>query len=187
MAPSLASVRIFVVPTPHGQTQYQVRFDWALEGAEAIGEGADVIVWVDQLALSETTLAEAALPDAGVVLGDIQCRRALADWALARQGDLGDRFTVAVVAAGETRSDGSLRFAVEDLLAAGSIIDALADVGIDYCSPEAAAAAAAYTGLRNATGHLISSSASGQALGRPSVDLDPVAEVVVLREFSPAR
>jgi 2-phosphosulfolactate phosphatase len=178
MAPSLASVRIFVVPTPHGQTQYQVRFDWGLPGAITVGERADVIVWVDQLGYAETDL-----PERGVVLGNIQCRGALAEWALGRQGDLGDRFTIAVIAAGEARVDGSLRFAVEDLLGAGAIIDALADVGIDYCSPEAAAAAAAFTGLSNATSHLISSSASGQALGRPSLDLGPVADVVVLREF----
>ena len=165
---------------PHGQAQYQVRFDWGLAGALVIGETADVVVWVDQLGFAETDL-----PAHGVVLGSVENRRALADWAIARQGDLGDRFTVAVVAAGEARPDGSLRFAVEDLLGAGAVIDALADIGIDYCSPEAAAAAAAYTGLRNATSHLIASSASGQALGRPTLQLEPVQEIVVLREFRP--
>ena len=80
-----------------------------------------------------------------------------------------------MVAAGEIREDGSIRFAVEDLLAAGAVIDALADVGIDYCSPEAAAASAAFTGLKNATGHLIGASASGRQLAesgrRAEVDL----------------
>ena len=166
--------------TPHGQTQYQVRFDWGFAGAQTIGGDADVIVWVDQLGFAEHT---AALPEHDVVLGTIENRRALAAWALARQGDLGDRFTIAVIAAGEQRPDGSLRFAVEDLLAAGAVIDALADAGIDYCSPESAAAAAAFTGLSNATSHLISSSASGQALGRPTLTLAEVAEVTVLREF----
>ncbi|GAB2465179.1 hypothetical protein HD599_000109 [Conyzicola lurida] len=174
------------MPTPHGQSQYQVRFDWGIPGASAIGGDADVVVWVDQLGFdaSGSGTDDLELPEGGVVLGTIQCRRALADWALGRQGDLGDRFTIAVVAAGEPRDDGSLRFAVEDLLAAGAVIDALADVGIDYCSPESAAAASAYTGLVNATSHLISSSASGQALGRPSISLDPVDEIVVLREFA---
>lgn len=166
--------------TPHGQAQYQVRFDWGFAGAQTISGGADVVVWVDQLGFAES---EATLPEHDVVHGTIESRRALADWALARQGDRGDRFTIAVVAAGEHRPDGSLRFAVEDLLAAGAVIDALADVGIDYCSPESAAAAAAYTGLSNATSHLISSSASGQALGRPTLALDEVSEVAVLREF----
>jgi len=170
------------VTTPHAQSQYQVRFDWGLPGAVVIGDDADVIVWVDQLGLIEAEVPATRVPEHGVVWGTIQNRRALADWALERQGDLGDRFTIAVIAAGEPRDDGTLRFAVEDLLAAGAVIDALADVGIDYCSPESAAASASFTGLRNATSHLISSSASGQALGRPAVHLDDVDEVVVLRE-----
>jgi 2-phosphosulfolactate phosphatase len=82
--------------------------------------------------------------------------------ALRRQADLGGRFVIAVVAAGAPRPDGTLRFAVEDLLAAGAIIEALAAAGIDHQSPEAAAAASAYTGLKNATRHLISASASSR-------------------------
>ena len=96
--------------------------------------------------------------------GSLRNARAVARWALEQQGDKGDRFVVAVIAAGEEREDGSMRFALEDLLGAGAIVDALADVGIDYCSPEAAAAASAFTGLRNATGHLIGASASGREL-----------------------
>ena len=73
-------------------------------------------------------------------------------------------------------------------------IDALADVGIDYCSPEAAAASAAFTGLRSATGHLIGSSGSGRMLadaGRRdaidhAIDLDVSGEVPVLRNHPPA-
>ncbi len=140
----------------NGQAQYQVRFDWGRNGADAIGADADAIVWVDVLGGSE--------PPARSVVAGLRNRRAVADWVLAQQGDKGDRFMVAVVAAGEAWPDGSVRFAVEDLLAAGALIDALADLGIDYCSPEAAAASAAFTGLRNATGHLIGASASGRTL-----------------------
>jgi 2-phosphosulfolactate phosphatase len=143
----------------HGQIQYQVRFDWGLDGAAAIGEGADVLVWVDVLGESAPPLSE--LP---VVVAGLRNRRAVAEWVLGRQGDKGERFMVAIVAAGEQWPGGALRFAVEDQLAAGAIIDALADLGIDYCSPEAASAAAAFTGLRNATGHLIGASSSGRAL-----------------------
>lgn len=175
--------------SPLGQTNYQVRFDWAAAGAREIGIGADVIVWVDVL--------DARLPDADlrglVVAGSLRNRTAVARWALERQGDLGDRFTIAVVAAGDAHADGSIRFALEDLLAAGAIIDALADIGIDYCSPEAAAASAAFTGLRNATGHLIGSSGSGRMLtvaGRRgeidlAIDLDVSGEVSVLRNHPP--
>ena len=101
-------------------------------------------------------------------------RTAVAEWVLARQAEKGDRFRVAVIAAGDERADG-MRFAVEDLLGAGAVIDALAVVGIDYCSPEAAVATAAFGALKRATGHLISASVSGQevlAMGlRSDIDL----------------
>jgi 2-phosphosulfolactate phosphatase len=142
--------------------------------------------------LNGATIAQGLTGTASsVVAGSLRNRRAVAAWALERQGDLGDRFTVAVVAAGERRDDGSMRFAVEDLLGAGALIDALADVGIDYCSPEAAAAAAAFTGLRNATGHLIGASASGRELAERgfradvdlAIELDVSSQVPVLGEF----
>jgi 2-phosphosulfolactate phosphatase len=166
----------------HAQSQYQVRFDWGLEGARDIGQGADVIVVVD-------VLGQSPLPssDALVVAASLRNRRAMARWALDQQGDKGDRFTIAVLAAGEPRDDGSVRFAVEDLLGAGAVIDALADVGIDYCSPEAAAASAAFTGLRNATGHLIGASASGRALAASGrrAEVDLAIDIDVEGEFSP--
>ena len=158
------------------QSKYQVRFDWGRDGAAVVSDGVDVIVWVDQL----TATAQEVPEFPTVVGGSIQNSIAVAQWVLEKQAERGDRFTVAVVAAGEQRADGSARFAVEDFLAAGSVIDALAEVGIDYCSPEAAAACAAYTGLRRAAAHLISASESGMALGMPMLDLDPVDDVPVL-------
>jgi 2-phosphosulfolactate phosphatase len=150
------------VTSPHDQSQYQVRFDWGLEGAATVAKDADVIVIVDVLSAA----AEPVIPDqrAAVVTGDLRNRAAVAEWVLARQNEKGDRFAVAVIAAGAAREEGGIRFAVEDLLAAGAIVDALAAVGIDYCSPEAAAACAAFTGLRGAVGHLVSASASGKEL-----------------------
>jgi 2-phosphosulfolactate phosphatase len=201
------------VTSQHGQSQYQVRLDWGTAGAEAVATDADVIVVVDILSFS--TNVDLALSSGGelalagasgdgaricvalgshpaiIVAGSLRNADAVARWILERQGGKGDRFTVAVIAAGEQNADGSLRFAVEDLLGAGAIIDALADAGIDYCSPESAAAAAAFTGLRNATGHLIGASASGRALAElgSRAELDPAIEVnastivPVLREF----
>ena len=97
---------------------------------------------------------------------------------------MGDRAIVAVIAAGT--DDG--RFAVEDLLAAGAVVDALSTVGIDSTSPEAAAASAAYEGLRTATGHLLTASVTGQELGAEAVAAAKAANaqpgVTVLREFS---
>lgn len=159
------------------QAKYQVRFEWGSAGAAAISAGADAVVWVDQL-------GQAPVPDGlalPVLQGGIRNRRALAAWVLDRQAARGGRFVVAVVAAGELWPDGGPRFAVEDLLAAGAVIDALTDVGLDHCSPEAAAAAASFSALSNATKHLISASVTAQVNGRPVIDLTESAEVVLLR------
>lgn len=154
-----------------------MRFDWGFEGAATVAADADVIVVVDVLSPIDT-VEFPGLP-AAVVVGDLRNRTAVAEWVLARQAEKGDRFAVALIAAGEAREDGSIRFAVEDLLGAGAIVDALAVVGIDYCSPEAAVACAAFTSLRNAVGHLVSASASGKELIERGLvsDTDLAAEV----------
>ena len=241
-----------------GQSQYQVRFDWGIQGVDAIADDVDVIVVVDVLSFSTTValatelgveivpaapenarevsgelggtlagqrgaagptlspasitadsvagVARLVLPsvngsrlvaaladrDAAVVAGSLRNPGAIAKWAIAHQGDKGDRFTVAVIGAGEARADETIRFALEDLLGAGAIIDALAEVGIDYCSPEAAAAAAAFTGLHNAIGHLVGASGSGRELAEAgfradvdlAIDIDASDTVPVLREFA---
>lgn len=132
------------------QSSYQVRFDWGHAGVASVGADAEAVVWVSQL-------SEAVGPDRSVP-GSLERAAELAAWALDEQAKLGGRFRVAVIAAGVERADGTLRFAVEDLLAAGAIIEAIGDAGIDHQSPEAAAAASAYRGLRGATRHLISAS-----------------------------
>jgi len=150
----------------HGQGNYQVRFDWGASGATAIADGAHLVVWVDQLA---SPRGAEPMPLLGGTPGGVELMPAtleeaadVAAFALRRQTDLGGRCVIAVVAAGAVRADGSLRFAVEDLLAAGAIIEAIGSTGIDHQSPEAAAAASAYSGLKNATRHLISASASSR-------------------------
>lgn len=141
---------------PRSQSDYQVRFEWGSAGAAAIAVDADVVAWVDEVG-SEPVPEGARVTRLGEAAD-------FAQWCLARQGELGGRFRIAVVAAGATQPDGSLRFAVEDLLGAGAVVDAIAEVGIDHQSPEAAAAAAAYTGLRNATVHLMKASVSAREL-----------------------
>lgn len=175
--------------SPRNQAQYQVRFDWGLAGAGAISRGAHIVVWVDALSVGRTADPTALLHGGAIVEGTVGNAAATARWVLDRQVEIGDRAVVAVVAAG---SDAT-RFAVEDLLAAGAVIDALGDVGIDYLSPEAAVAAAAFTALRNATWHLLSASVTGQELialhGREAVDAARTAnsqpQVRILREFRP--
>ncbi|MCU1440748.1 MAG: hypothetical protein JWP85_1745 [Rhodoglobus sp.] len=172
--------------SPRNQPQYQIRFEWGIEGANAIAPGAHIVVWVDALPTGTADPQDIAHKNA-IVAGSVGARKAIAHWVLERQVELGDRATVAVVAAGGP--DG--RFAVEDLLAAGAVIDALAEVGLDYISPEAAAAVGAYTGLRNATGHVLSACVTGQELlaaeGRGPIDAareaNDGAEFRILREF----
>ncbi|GAB3393007.1 hypothetical protein GCM10027568_21270 [Humibacter soli] len=101
-----------------------------------------------------------------VVAASLRNRMAVARWILDYQTRIGQRAMVAVVAAGEVRTDESVRFAVEDLLTAGAVIDALGKVGIDACSPEAAAACAAYTGLARGIRHMFTASVSGVELAQ---------------------
>jgi 2-phosphosulfolactate phosphatase len=168
------------VTSPSSQSYYQVGFDWGAAGAAALDSGCDAIVWVDQLGAAQQ------LPEtrAAVVAGSIENSAAVAAWVIRMQEQRGDRFRIGVVAAGAPRDDGSLRFAVEDLLAAGAVIDALTAVGIDHCSPEAAAASAAYVGLRRAQKHLIAASVTARELGDVHLDLAPSTEVPVLRDFA---
>jgi hypothetical protein len=143
--------------TPEAQSYYQVRFDWGAPGWTALEGDVDAVVWVDQL-----DGGPAPSTGSGQRARTLEQADEIADWALAEQERLGGRFRIAVVAAGATRDDGTLRFAVEDLLAAGAIIEAIGTRGIDHQSPEAAAAASAYRGLRTATQHLISASVSAR-------------------------
>lgn len=111
--------------------------------------------------------AEAGGADAPVVLAaSLRNRTAVARRILALQEERGRRLSVAILAAGE-RGDDGVRFAVEDQLAGGAVVDALVALGIDHTSPEAAVACAAFEGLRRAVGHLQSASGSGvELLGR---------------------
>jgi 2-phosphosulfolactate phosphatase len=182
-----------VVPvTPFDQRRYQVRFEWGASGLARLAP-ADVVVVVDVLRFS-TTVTDAVArgetvplddaahavspngaavavaadrPDSLVMLGCLRNARAVAAAVLAEQQRRGDRTSVAVIAAGELTGrgpDAMLRFAVEDQLGAGAIVDALGTLGIDHTSPEAAVAGEAFRGLRGALRHLLTASGSGQEL-----------------------
>lgn len=171
----------------HAQAKYQLRFDWAHDGLAAVASDADIVVWVDVLppvGADRLATARDALPhvpeSAAVIAGGLTTASAVAAWIIAEQVRLGRRAMVAIVAAGATTASGGVRFAVEDQLAAGAIVDALAAVGIDYSSPEAAAACAAFTGLRGAVAHLLTASASGQehvAAGSTPAEIAPAGRV----------
>ena len=125
-----------------------------------------------------------------VVVGSIRNRRAVAAAAAARAG-LGatDGAAVAVVAAGERwrGTTGPLRPAIEDLIGAGAIVDALmSDADIDRSgpaggSPEALVAAAAFRDARPTLLERLQGCGSGRELiGRGhGADVELAAELDV--------
>jgi 2-phosphosulfolactate phosphatase len=206
--------------SPFDQRRYQVRHDWGVEGLRRIAP-ADVVVIVDVLRFSTTvtdavaqgesvplddaahavSLNGAAVADAAresgavVLLGCLRNASAVAGVVLDLQHRRAERTSIAVIAAGELagrETGASLRFAVEDQLGAGAVVDALGALGIDHTSPEAAAAGEAFRGLRGAVRHLLTASGSGQELlDRGSRDevlnaaaVDAASVVPVLRDDS---
>ena len=158
--PSLADAAAVAASS---QSRYQVRLHVGVPASDldALAADADthVIVVADALREEES---DTTLPSEGrdvlLLPSGFRVRTAVARAVLDEQARRGDRAMVSIVT--PRRADGA--FAVEDFLLAGAIVDALATLGIDYSSPEAAAACAAFTGLRGAVGHLVSASAAGQ-------------------------
>lgn len=170
------------MPETADQSRYQIRFEWGSAGVARLA-ASDVIVIVDVLSASTeavdavaaggsvptaaTGLAElvGAARDAGavVLLGSLRNAAAVAAAVLAEQQRRGARTSVALIAAGDADAAG-WRVAVEDQLGAGAVIDALGSLGLDHTSPEAAAACESFRGLQSAVRHLLTASASGQAL-----------------------
>lgn len=206
------------MPSPFDQSRYQVRLEWGVVGLERLA-ASDVVVVVDVLRFSTTVArrvdagevvpldaaahavslngaavaARAAETGAVVLLGALVDPAAVARAVLTEQQRRGARTSIAVVAAGElsSREPGAdLRVAVEDLLGAGAVVDALGALGIDHTSPEAAAAGEAFRGLRPAVRHLLTASGSGQELidgGRRAevlgaAEVDAAASAPVLRD-----
>ncbi len=177
-----------VLPPP-AQAKYQVRFDVGVDGLARVGR-ADVVVWVDALGVAGDGVDVAAVdPGAAVLSATLRNRSAVARWILDHQVALGRRVSISVVTA-----DGGDAFSSADLLAAGAVIDALSTLGIDFTSPEAAVACAAFVGLSGAVGHLFTASVAGQELVasgaatpaevRQLAQVDADADVVVLRQTS---
>lgn len=134
----------------HGATLALGRREAALAGEDAVSLSPGSLrrtTGVTRLVLpspngSATSLL---LRDSGatVVGASLRNAAAVSGWLAQRLERPGT--SVAVVAAGERWPDGSLRPALEDLLGAGAVVARLQTAGVDDVSPEAAAAAAAYT------------------------------------------
>lgn len=204
--------------TPFDQARYQIRFEWGIAGLDRL-DPADVTVVVDVLRFSSTVAsrvasgetvpldaaaqavslngaavaAHAARTGTVVLLGGLTNATAVAEGILDEQRRRGARTSINVIAAGElvSRDAGApVRFAVEDFFGAGAVIDALAVLGLDYSSPEAAAPCESFRSLRGAVRHLLTASGSGQELiERDKRDevlaagaIDSVTAVPVLRD-----
>jgi len=192
---------------PFDQHRYQVRLEWGAAGLARLAP-ADIVVVVDVLRFSTTVTAAvsrgesvpldtaahavsvngaavaAAAADSGalVMLGCLRNASAVAAAVLAEQVARSGRTSVSIIAAGELagREPGAaLRFAVEDQLGAGAIVDALAALGIDHTSPEAAVTCEAFRGLRGTIRHLLTASGSGQELIERGRRDDVLAAAVV--------
>ena len=203
---------------PFDQSTYQVRLEWGVAGLARLAP-ADIVVVVDVLRFSTTVIdavergdespldagahavsingaavAEAAARGGALVLlAALRNASAVAAAVLAEQQGRGSRTSVAVIAAGElTGRDAAaaVRFAVEDQLGAGAIVDALGALGIDHTSPDAAVASESFRALRRAVKHLLTASGSGLELietGRGdevahAAAVDAASIVPVLRE-----
>jgi 2-phosphosulfolactate phosphatase len=204
--------------SPFDQSGYQVRLDWGAAGLDRLAP-ADIVVIIDVLRFSTTVTRaiergetyrldaaahavsingaaiaqHAAATGAVVLLGALRNASAVAAAIHTAQESRTQRTSIAVIAAGELIARGPgglLRFAVEDQLGAGAVIDALTTLGIDHTSPEAAVAAESFRALRRSTKHLLAASGSGQELiaqGRrdevvDAAAVDAASVVPVLRE-----
>ncbi|MFS0734074.1 2-phosphosulfolactate phosphatase [Microbacterium sp. 1P10UB] len=176
------------MPQPFAQSRYQVRFEWGTEGLDRLAP-ADIVVVIDVLMFSTAmtdaaargiavgfdddavtgsangapVAARAAESDALVLIGCLRNASAVAEAVLVEQRRRGERTSISLIAAGE-RDPAGVRFAIEDLLAAGAIGDALSLRGVDHTSPEAALAIEAFRGLRGALRHLLTAGGTGQRL-----------------------
>lgn len=152
--------------TAWDQGSYQVRFDWGLAGLRRLAPAAITVV-VDVLdaspEVSQQIDRDAVAQGGTVFLGSLRNAKAVAQAALADQVNRGVRTSIAVIAVPAATGQGE-GYAVENLLGAGAVIDALATLGADHSSPEAAVACEGFAGLRQAVGHLISASGAGRAL-----------------------
>jgi 2-phosphosulfolactate phosphatase len=123
-------------------------------------------------------LSKLAAGDHLIVAGCLRNADAVAAWARSVS-------PVGVIAAGELRRDGGLRFAIEDLVGAGAI---LSHFPTDQRSPEANVAVAAFESVAGKLPRVLAECASGRELAgvrfaddvRVAAELDVSATVPVL-------
>lgn len=140
------------------KSQYQVNCVWGISGALRIGTIPDVVIWIDvidSVAEKDINLTNFSV-NSRILQAGLRDAFAVADWVADFQLLEQRRVEVLLVCAGEKEHN------IEDQLAAGAIIERLAQRGLDALSPEAAVANAAYSGLSAVMTHLIKASESGR-------------------------
>ncbi len=177
-----------------------LRFSSTVTTRVAAGGAVPLDAAAHAVSLNGTAISRAAAaldPAPIVLLGCLRNASAVAEAIADEQRRRGARTSIALIAGGNlvpadagAAARTARRVAVEDLLGAGAIVDALGVRGIDHTSPEAAAAGEAFRGLRAARRHLLAASGSGQELAergahdevRAAAELDASTAVPVLRE-----
>lgn len=79
--------------SPANQTRYQVRFDWGVEGANAIAPGAHIVVWADALP-DATTDPQSITHEGAIVTGTTGSRTAVAQWVPVREANASAEFSI---------------------------------------------------------------------------------------------
>lgn len=132
------------------QAQYQIRLTVGDPGDCA----GDIVVWADAF--------DTEVPDFPVEKRvSLRNRLAVANWIVSEQTRRNARTAVLVVVAPpETTSE----LPVAHLAVAGALIEALSDAGLDHTSPEAAAALAAWLGIKPARKHLLGATTAARML-----------------------
>ncbi|MCC7128613.1 MAG: 2-phosphosulfolactate phosphatase [Microbacteriaceae bacterium] len=164
------------------QGQYQVRFGSVADSTLIEAGDLDLLIHASAFESAAGQIGGSA----PVIRSNLRNRSAVAKLVLEKQTEKQGRFVVAVL----VDSNPQTGTAVGDFLAAGAVIDALAELGIDYSSPEAAAACVAFQGLKSSIGHILSASVEGRLLsetGRAAElesasRIDSSGEVVLERE-----
>ncbi|WP_226599115.1 2-phosphosulfolactate phosphatase [Streptomyces violascens] len=128
-----------------------------------------------------SAIAAAAAEGSTVVAASLRNATAVGRWLGAHGYGTIER-PVGVIAAGERWPDGSLRPALEDLLGAGAVIAVLLEYGGEVPSPEAAMAAAAFTGAPDPGAAVVSSSS-----GRELIEGGYAEDVAVATELGVSR
>jgi 2-phosphosulfolactate phosphatase len=130
-----------------------------------------------------STIAQSLAAAGSRVIGvSLRNADAAAEWTIGQLRDATGA-VVAVIAAGERWTDGSLRPALEDLWGAGAFLAGLADRGIGPLSPEAEAATAVYRQAADRLPKLLPDCASGREL----IDYGYPQDVAIAGEVNASR